>query len=210
MGHLRCDVILLRLNNPSRLVFLKFWIRRIAETFLEVLTKRSKHENCLLEPLDPIKRQQRSLNAKFPVSLACPVSRLLCERRYWLRVVLSLLFIDCRILGTTGWGWMVIIHTLHFVRRFKTFFHLDLSAIFRGKKFETKNNRTIITTVVDDTVKTLIRVVHSKVLSRAIEKIQSLVCYFLQIQTLRENHFCFWFSWKNTKTQTEMISSIGG
>ena len=89
-------------NNPSRLVFLKFWIRRIAETFLEVLTKRSKHENCLLEPLDPIKRQQRSLNAKFPVSLACPVSRFLCERRYWLRVVLSLLFIDCRILGTTG------------------------------------------------------------------------------------------------------------
>jgi len=66
---------------------------------------------------------------------------------------------------------MVFSHTLHF-------------AIFRGKKFETKNNRTIITTVVDDTVKTLIRVVHSKVLSRAIEKIQSLVCYFRQIQTL--------------------------
>ena len=78
----------------------------------------------------------------------------------------------------------MIIHTLHFVRRFKTFFHLDLSAIFRGKKFETKNKRTIITTVVDDTVKTLIRVVHSKVLSRAIEKIQFLVCYFWQIQTL--------------------------
>lgn len=64
----------------------------------------------------------------------------------------------------------MIIHILHFVRRFKTSFHLDLSAIFRGKKFETKNKRTIITTVVDDTVKTLIRVVHSKVLSRAIEK----------------------------------------
>ena len=53
---------------------------------------------------------------------------------------------------------------------FRETFQNVLSAIFRGKKFETNSNRTIITTIVDDTVKTLIRVVHSKVLSRAIEK----------------------------------------
>ena len=96
MGHLRCDVILLRLTQY------------FASCFPQTLNKKNctdiKHENCLLEPLDPIKRQQRSLNAKFPVSLACPVSRFLCERRCWLRVVLSLLFIDCQILGWSTFG----------------------------------------------------------------------------------------------------------
>ena len=177
-------------HNPSRLVFVKLWIRRIAQTFLATLTERSNYENCLLELLDRIKRQQGSSNVNFGVSLARPVSRFLCERKCWLRVILSLLFYrlaNFRLLRS-NWGWKAISHTLHFVMRFKKLFCFDLSVIFWGKKFMTNNNRSIKTTVVDVFVITLICAVHSKVLSRAIEKIQFLDCYFWQIQTLAENH----------------------